>query len=117
MPGGRTRTRFTVAIDPGLAKALDARVRGKGTTRSAAVEEALSWWLRMLAEQEAEELEQLSNLGNGRRAKRSEATEARIAAEMVLEALRYQFPAMQDVSDYELRRRALSKLNGGRGGT
>lgn len=113
MPGGRTKTRITVAIDPGLAKALDARVRGKGTTRSAAVEEALSWWLRVMAEQDGEEIEQLSN---GRRTGRGEAAEARIAVEMVLEALRYQFPAMEGLSDLELRRRVLSKLDRSRGG-
>ena len=111
---------MTVAIDPRLAQALDERARGREVTRSAAVEEALSWWLRMLAEQEAEKLEQLGNArgtGNERRAKRSEGAEARIAAQMILEALRYQFPAMQDVSDYELRRRAISKLDRSRDGT
>lgn len=114
MPGGRTKTRVTVAIDPGLAKALDARVRGQKMTRSAAAEEALAWWLRVMAEQDGEEIDRL---GKGRIAKRSEAAEARIAAAMVLEALRYQFPAMDGLSDYELRRRVLSKLDRSRDGS
>ena len=113
MPGGRTKTRITVAIDPGLAQALDARARGRKINRSVAVEEALTWWLREMAEQDGERLDRLSN---GRR-RRSEATEAQIAAEMVLEALRYQFPAMEGLSDLELRRRVLSKLNGSGDGT
>lgn len=110
MPVGRTKTRFTVAVDPNLAKALDVRVRGREITRSAAVEEALSWWLRMMADQDGEELDRL---GNGRGRGRSEAAEARIAATMVLEALRHQFPAMRDMSDHELRSRALSTLRTG----
>lgn len=108
MPGGRIKTRITVAIDPNLAQALDARASGRKINRSVAVEEALSWWLKIMAEQDAEELGQFSD---GRRKRWSEATEAKIVAQMVLEALRYQFPAMQDMSDYDLRRRVLSKLD------
>ena len=106
---------FTVAIDPTIAQAVDERARGKQITRSAAVEEALAWWLQTLAEQDGEEL---ARLGNRRRASRTEAiAEAKIAAQMVLEALRYQFPAMQELSDHELRQRSLSKLDRSPGGT
>ncbi len=114
MPRGRTKTRFTVAVDAGLAKALDARTRSRELTRSAAVEEALICWLRLLADQEGEDLDRL---GSGPGRSRSEASEARIAAVMVLEAMRHQFPAMQDVSDTELRRRVLAKSAGSRNGT
>jgi predicted transcriptional regulator len=113
VPRGRTKTRFTVAVDPWLAEALDERTRGMETTRSAAVEEAVTWWLRMLAERETGELDRL---GNGRKTGQSEATEARIVAAMVLEALRHQFPAMAELGDDELRRRVFSRLARGQGG-
>lgn len=105
MPEGRAKTRFTVAVDPGLARALDFRVKGSGMTRSAAVEEALSCWLRASAQKDAGELDRS---GGGQEARRSEAAEAKVAARMVLEALRFQFPAMREVGDEELRRRATS---------
>jgi predicted transcriptional regulator len=111
VPEGRSKKRFTVAVDPGLARALDFRAKGAGMTRSAAVEEALSCWLRALAE---EEVESLDRPAGGRRHGRGD--EAGIAARMVLEALRFQFPAMRGVSDAELRRRATSGTEGGRGG-
>lgn len=111
MPEGRSKKRFTVAVDPGLARALDFRVRGSGITRSAAVEEALSLWLRSLAKEDAEGLDR--SAGGPKHGHREEAE---IAARMVLEALRFQFPAMRDVSDVELRRRATSGTEGGRRG-
>ena len=103
MPEGRSKKRFTVAIDPGLARALDFRAKGEGMTRSAAVEEALSFWLRALAEEDAEGLD-----GYPGRPKHGRGEGAEIAARMVLEALRFQFPAMRGVSDAELRHRATS---------
>jgi predicted transcriptional regulator len=105
--GGRTKSRITVAIDPALARALDGQARDRGVTRSAAVEEAISEWLRRRIEETYGVLERSKE--NGRAGSgRSEAADAAIVAEMVLEALRHQFPAMREVTDEELRRRALA---------
>jgi len=106
MPGGRTKARITVAIDPVLARALDGQAKSGGMTRSAAVEEAISEWLRGRMEETYGALDRFG--GNARSPGRSEAAEARIAAEMVLEAFRHQFPAMRDVTDEELSRRAIA---------
>jgi hypothetical protein len=106
MPGGRTKSRITVAIDPVLARALDGQARSGGVTRSAAVEEAISEWLRRRIEETYGALDRFG--GNGRSPGRSEAAEAAVAAGMVLEALRYQFPAMREIGDEELRRRAIA---------
>ena len=113
MPGGRSKARITVAIDPVLARGLDGQAKSEGVTRSAAVEEAISEWLRRRIEETYAVLERS---GENRRARsgRSEATEARIAAGMVLEALRHQFPAMREVGDEELRRRAIASQEKGR---
>ena len=108
MPGGRTKARITVAIDPILARALDGQAASKGMTRSAAVEEAVSEWLRSRIEETYGVLER-SGGNNGRaRSGRSDAAEAAVAAGMVLEAFRHQFPAMRDVTDEELRHRAVA---------
>jgi hypothetical protein len=108
MPGGRTKSRITVAIDPALARALDGQAKSKGSTRSAAVEEAISEWLRSCIEETYGILER-SGGNNGRAGPgRSDAAEAAVAAGMVLEALRHQFPAMREVTDEELRRRAIA---------
>lgn len=99
MPRNGSKTRFTVAVNPSVADLLDRVVAGMRTTRSAAVEEAVSEWLRRRVEQD---LRRLDGTGEG----------ARLAAMMVLEALRYQFPAMREISDDELRRRATAALEG-----
>jgi hypothetical protein len=70
------------------------------------VEEAISESLRRRIEEDHEALDRLA--GDGRSSRRSDAAEARIAAGMVLQALRYQFPAMREVSDEQLRRRAIA---------
>ena len=107
MPGGRTKSRITVAIDPVLARALDGQAKSRGVTRSAAVEEAVSEWLRSRIEEDYGALDRLK--GNGRSSiGRGEAAEAAVAVGMVLEALRHQFPAMREVGDEELRRRAIA---------
>ena len=113
MPGGRTKARFTVAIDPVLARALDGQAASAGVTRSAAVEEAVSEWLRSRIEETYRNLERR---GENERARsgRGEAAEAAVAAGMVLEALRHQFPAMRDVTDEALRRRAIASQEKGR---
>jgi hypothetical protein len=107
MPGGRTKSRITVAIDPMLARALDGQAKSGGMTRSAAVEEAISEWLRRRIEETYGVLERSGDNGRARTG-RNEAAEAAVAAGMVLEALRHQFPAMRDVTDEELRRRAIA---------
>ena len=94
-----SKTRFTVAVDAGVADLLDRTVAGTKTTRSAAVEEAVSEWLRRRMEQDRRRLDGIGD-------------EARLAAVMVLEALRYQFPAMRGISDDELRQRATAALEG-----
>jgi hypothetical protein len=114
MPGGRTKARITVAINPILARALDGQAASKGMTRSAAVEEALSKWLRSRIEETYAVLERGAENNGRARSGLSEASEARIASGMVLEALRHQFPAMRDVTDEELRRRALASQEGRR---
>jgi predicted transcriptional regulator len=108
MSGRRTKARFTVAIDPVLARALDGQAASAGVTRSAAVEEAISEWLRRRIAETYEVLERGAENNGRARSGLSEASEARIAAGMVLEGLRHQFPAMRDVTDEELRRRAIA---------
>ncbi len=107
MPGGRTKTKISIAIDPVIARVLEARAKAKGVSRSAAVEEALSVWLRRLIEEEHGVLDRLEE--NGRLSgPRGDAEEARIAAGMVLAAMRYQFRALEELDDEELRRRAVA---------
>ena len=113
MPGGRTKSRITVAIDPVLARALDAQARSGGITRSAAVEEAISEWLRSRIEETYGFLERSKENGRARPG-RSDAAEAAVAAGMVLEALRHQFPAMREVTNEELRCRAIASQERGR---
>ena len=57
MPGGRSKARITVTIDPVLARGLDGRATSGGVTRSAAVEGAISEWLRRRREETYEVLE------------------------------------------------------------
>ena len=114
MPEGRTKARITVAVEPGIARALDERARGRSITRSAAVEEALEDWLRGRIEEDREALERISERRGSRNG--TAASEAGIGAWMVLEALRYQFPAMQSVGDDELRRRAIEARRRASGG-
>ena len=99
MPRHGSKTKFSVVMDPVVAELLDRAMAGMGITRSAAVEEAVSEWLRR-------------RMGQDRRRLDGALDEARIAATMVLEALRYQFPAMENISDDELRRRAMAALEG-----
>ncbi len=105
MPGGRSKTRITVAVEPALVRALDGQAKSRNVSRSAAVEEALTEWLRRRMEEDAEALDRLD--GRNGTTKGSGADEAEIVARMVLEAMRYQFPAMREVTDEELRRWAL----------
>lgn len=119
MPPGRTKSRITVAIEPVLARALDAQARSMGVTRSALVEEAISEWLRRRIEEDYGTLQGLEKKNGKALSTPGETSEedgeATVAARMVLEALRYQFPAMQQISDEELRRRALVSQNQSRG--
>lgn len=99
MPNHGAKTKFTVAMEPGVADLLDRVVAGMGTTRSAVVEEAVAEHLRRMMEQDRRRLDGVGD-------------EARVAAMMILAALRYQFPAMESVSDEELRGRAIAALEG-----
>lgn len=108
MPGGRTKAKITIAIDPVVARALDAWAEARGVSRSAAAEEAVSEWLRRVMEEQGEALDR----ADGRRSRtgRGEAAEARIAAGMVLQAMRYQFRSLADLTDGDLRRRATGAI-------
>ena len=114
MPGGRTKARITVAIDPVLARALDGQAKSRDMTRSAAVEEAVSEWLRRRIEETYGALERGGENNEIAGPGLSEATEAAVAAGMVLEAFRHQFPAMREVTEEELRRRAIAAQEKGR---
>jgi predicted transcriptional regulator len=115
VPRGRTKARITVAVEPGIARALDEVARGRSITRSAAVEEAVEGWLRGRIEEQGEALDRLSEK-RGLRNGEGPDSAAGIAAWMVLEALRYQFPAMRDLSDSELRWRAAEARRRASGG-
>ena len=93
-----------MALKPGIVQALDEVARGRSITRSAAVEEAVEGWLREKIEEQGDALNRLSEKRGSRNGEGPDS--ASIAAWMVLEALRYQFPAMRDLSDSELRVRA-----------
>jgi hypothetical protein len=100
-----------------LARTLDDQIRRRGVTRSEAVEQAFSEWVR----RQVEERGLVDGLGakvevQDERAARG-AHEARIAAQMVLEALRYQFPSLSDVGDAEHRRLAVATLSRTRNGS
>lgn len=105
MPGRRSKARITVAVEPALVRALDGQAKSRNTSRSAAVEEALTEWLRRRMEEDSEALDRLD--GRDGTTRESGADEAEVTARMVLEAMRYQFPAMRDVTDEELRQWAL----------
>jgi predicted transcriptional regulator len=114
VPRGRTKARITVAVEPGIARALDEVARGRSITRSAAVEEAVEGWLRGRIEEQGDALDRLSEKRGSRNGEGTDL--ASIAAWMVLEALRYQFPAMRDLSDSELRWRAAEARRRASGG-
>jgi hypothetical protein len=87
MPRVKPKARITVTLDPAMARTPGDQIRWRGTTRSETVEQAVSEWVR----RQVEERELVDGLGakvEGERAARG-AHEARIAAQMVLEALRY----------------------------
>jgi predicted transcriptional regulator len=113
VPEGRAKARITVAVQPEIVRALDEAARGRGITRSAAVEGAVEGWLRVRIEEHGETLDRLSEK---RESRNGGASEAGLAAWMVLEALRYQFPAMQSVGNDELRRRAVEARRRASGG-
>lgn len=104
MPRGRTKDRLTVALDPKVARALRAEAAARNATVSGVAEEALRAFLRNV---HLVAVEELSGPGG-----RDGGEEAVVAAGMVLELLRYQFPSAGDISDGELRRRAVATLGG-----
>lgn len=54
MPGGRSKTRIPVAVEPVLVRVLDGQAKSRNVSRGAAVEEAFSEWLRRRMEEDAE---------------------------------------------------------------
>jgi hypothetical protein len=112
MPRVKPKARITVTLDPALARTLDEQLRWRGMTRSEAVEQAVSEWVRRRVEEDRELVDGFRARveAQGERAARG-AHEARIAAQMVLEALHYQFPSLSNVGDAEFRRRAVAALS------
>lgn len=111
----RPKVRVTVSLDASVARQLDEQRKGRDLNRSEAVEEAIAEWVRRGVEQDRERVD-----GLGARVEAQadrvdrvarQAGEARIASGMVLEALRHQFRALEEVGDDELRRRAMAALS------
>ncbi len=100
---GRTtnpKARITTTVDAHVLRLLDAQLEGRGVSRSEAVAEAIGEWVRRKV---AEDRERVDGLGE-------RVEEASLEARMVLEALRYQFPPINKLSDAELKRRARAGL-------
>lgn len=100
---GRTtnpKARITTTVDAHVLRLLDAQLEGRGVSRSEAVAEAMEEWVRRKV---AEDRERVDGLGE-------KVEEATLEARMVLEALRYQFPPINELTDLELKRRARASL-------
>lgn len=111
----RPKVRVTVSLDASVARQLDEQRRGMDLNRSEAVEEAIAEWVRRGVEQDRERVDGLGAKVEAQadRVDRvaRQVSEARIASGMVLEALRHQFRALEEVGDDELRRRAVAALS------
>lgn len=107
MPEGRTKSRLTVAVAPEVARALDAQARGRQISRSRAAEEAFAEWARRQVEGQ---WDALGRMTAGEPSAAVLPDEATIASWMVLQALKYQFPSLRDVSDEQLRILALRAI-------
>lgn len=105
MPRGRTKDRLTVALDPVVARSLRVEAAARKATVSGVAEEALRVFLRDAHREASERLAGPDG--------RDGDEESAIVAGMVLELLRYQLPSAGDISDEELRRRAVA-VRGGR---
>ncbi len=100
---GRTtnpKARITTTVDAHVLRLLDGQLEGRGVSRSEAVAEAMEDWV---SRKVAEDRERVDGLGE-------KVKEASLEARMVLEALRYQFPQINVLSDTELKRRARAGL-------
>ncbi len=100
---GRTtnpKVRITTTVDAHVLRLLDAQLEGRGVSRSEAVAESIEEWVRRKV---AEDCERVDGL-------REKVEEASLEARMVLEALRYQFAPINELSDTELKRRARASL-------
>lgn len=107
MRGGRTKVRFTVAVDPEVARIFDTQVRSRQIPRGLAAEEAFAEWARR---QVMGHWDDLGRTAAGDPSAVGLPDEATIASWMVLQALRFQFPAMRDLGDEQLRILALRAI-------
>lgn len=104
MAPGRGKQRLTISLDPEVARALRADAAARELSVSRVAEEALR---RLLLRSHQEALEKLSDQG-GCDGGTGNAEEVEIVAWMSVELFRHQFPASRDISDEELRRRAVA---------
>lgn len=104
----RPKTRITVSIEASTARMLDDQLRGRGLNRSEAVEEAILGWVGRRVEADQARATGLSEKLDDQARLLQSAT--RLAAGTILEALCYQFPALNGLSEKELRRRAEERL-------
>ena len=104
----RQKVRVTVSLPAAVARQLDEQRSGLGLNRSEAVEKAVAEWLRRRIEADQGRIIGLSERMDEQSRTLERAT--RMAAEIVLEALRYQFPHLQEFGSDELSRRAAARL-------
>lgn len=106
---GMQAIRITTTVPAELKRLLDSAIEGRGITRSQAVSQAIAEYVRRLVEEDTERAFKLGSRIDGQADRIAGMTsEAQLRADMVLEALRYQFPALEGISNGELRRRALN---------
>jgi urease gamma subunit len=107
---GRTqeKVRVTVSLPAAVARQLDEQRRGLDLNRSEAVEEAVAEWVRRRIETDQDRITGFGDRMDQQTHVLERAT--RMAAEIVLEALRHQFPHLQEFGSDELSRRAAARL-------
>jgi hypothetical protein len=102
------KTRITISLDATTARVLDDQRRGRGMNRSEAVEEAILEWVRSRVEGDLGRITGLVEKLDDQTRLLERAT--RLSTKTILEALRYQFPALNGLSDEELVRRTEERL-------
>lgn len=106
---GKRMVRITTTIPAEMKRLLDGAIEARGLTRSEAVAQAVAEYVRRLVEEDTERAFLLGSKIDRRADEVKGMTrEAQTRADMVLEALRYQFPNLGNVSNDELKRRALN---------